>query len=593
LERQQNEQTAFARFIRDARKQKKISNAELSKGICSVGFLSALENGKRSTNFLLMERILGRVGIDVENFVFLVGDGEYQKWNAMKHIFSILRKGEFQESKAAASRILERWEAEDKLICQFGLHVLAMVEKNLGGSKKKRRDLLTKALNLTVPDPELSLKEGVLSVQELDIMLDLEECQEQPDPEKIRAIGRYVLQVRYEERCQAKIFPKVVVRYCNCAGTSAKDQLEMLDDALFLLRKKGYTYYMWEILNLRKGLLRNTERLEENNRWIKNLEELYAFFGVPIANTESLIVYDRGEIKCIRDVVVRRRRMLGMTAEQLSRDCCSMRTLQRIENNGTMPQGEVMEALFKKLKLPCCVVHEDMVFQDMKGRELFYDFSRQYSKQETDMTSMARRLSDYGDSYSAYNRQYMMRLKNVLAWLRQDCKLEELLRRTEEALGVTINFDEHRKYKGYYFTYCELLLLTDVVRTCPEELEKRRRVLNCICRQYDAFFKSSSISGMANNRMNFVMSFVESELGDMGEYQLSNSYCRALIDADLRRRCSLYLSDLVYNYWWNKWKMNPATVSMEELSWCCVLAELGKDSFLVDFFKKKIEELKD
>ncbi|MBE5906474.1 MAG: helix-turn-helix transcriptional regulator [Lachnospiraceae bacterium] len=592
MEQKNEEIAAFSTFIRDARIQKKITSRQLSRGICSEGFLSGLENGKRSTDVLTNERLLSRLGIGLGEFYFLVGGREYEQEQGIAKVIKLLYHQKYEEAKKVTENFLEGLRSGEKIARQVGLHLLSMAERNLGASSVRLHEILKEAVGLTMPLKELDhFEELILSIQEVDMLLDYEECSEKPRPEMFLRLAKYALDLRFEETCQAKVFPKAVVLYCQHANISNEDKKDALDDALNLLRRTASAYYLWEILRLRNQLSGNPERKGNYVRWLDDLEEMYSEYGIPIENRESLIVYSHGGFWGIQHVITARWKMLGSTAEELCEDCCSRRTLQRLANGGTMPQGDVLRALFTKLRLPVCTAYGDLLYGDWRGRELYREFTKNYNIHNPAMMSIIRRLSENLTEYSTYNQQIIDRLYNIMAWNLKEKDTEEFRNSTLELLQKTLPIERLQEIEIGYFTWVELLLLTDMVRGYAGDEENVRKYLDIICKQYQAFLAGETWE-MVSGHQDFIMNFVCSEYGNIGEYQLSTDYERIFVDGNLRKHNLNYLMEHVYNCWWNEWMQHPESVSDRELHWCYTIAEIIQRDYMLPFLNEKMEILK-
>ena len=225
---------------------------------------------------------------------------------------------------------------------QFYLGMKAQVRR-CQGSSKELGELFQEAVELTVPESEQkSLDELVLSIRELNLMLEAEYGRGEGErPERCLEALDYLEKRHFDRVGRGKVYPKAVYFLCRCildrkASSDGLFQeewdearlLKYCDKALDILRDIRRMYYFWEILVIREKLLEEkagvceTEdpareallsRCRENRECRHILEEIYEESGVPRETFEFCYLYVVREAYCINDLVALRRRMLGIS----------------------------------------------------------------------------------------------------------------------------------------------------------------------------------------------------------------------------------------------------------------------------------------
>ena len=144
--------------------------------------------------------------------------------------------------------------------------------------------------------------------------------------------------------------------------------LKICTDGIEKLRDKSKIYYAWELLQKKEQYLcwllehkellseRQTEQyaaeLAQTREFYEVIDNLYERFRVPKKTNGFTCFYREHEIYCLNDVIRARRRMLGITAEEMEQQLiCGRRTLIRLEARETKVQLAVAQNLFSYLKL--------------------------------------------------------------------------------------------------------------------------------------------------------------------------------------------------------------------------------------------------
>ncbi len=83
----------FGEFIANLRKERGISQEQLSEGLCSPSMLCKFENGEREAEKLLQNRFLTRLGAVPENYENFLFYEEYCHWEKRQGIlYNILKR---------------------------------------------------------------------------------------------------------------------------------------------------------------------------------------------------------------------------------------------------------------------------------------------------------------------------------------------------------------------------------------------------------------------------------------------------------------------------------------------------------------------
>ena len=323
----------------------------------------SVSTGKRCEGF---ERLLSRLGIGAEDFHFLLGAKEYDKWYKRICILYAIKTKEYTEAKELLKSYSKQYSKEKSLDKQFVLDMNGIILRVEGGTDEDVIKCLTQAIKQTVNySKKFDLKNHVLSIPELNIILDLENLKRSNSSVFLEILD-YIENKGMDKKGLAKIFPKAAYLYSEAKKKEhiTKDDFDCIIDtcnkAIEILRETESMYYLWELLKERELLYKmapeyecwiNDEESIKNSKWLATVECLYEENQVDKESMEHTLLYLSKGVECINDVIMKRRKMLGVSQTSLCHGVCNLRTLQRIEARDTTPTKYVMDQLFQRLGL--------------------------------------------------------------------------------------------------------------------------------------------------------------------------------------------------------------------------------------------------
>lgn len=141
--------------IREERIRQKLSQEELSYGICAVSTLSRIETGMQKPGLKMEEALLERLGCSTENLVFFASEEE-----VLKHSLEVDMNFKLMRREADIKAEMEKYEkliaeqgASGNLEKQYYMMVKASYDSYMGGKPPEQcYSMLKKALLLTMPD---------------------------------------------------------------------------------------------------------------------------------------------------------------------------------------------------------------------------------------------------------------------------------------------------------------------------------------------------------------------------------------------------------------------------------------------------------
>ncbi len=628
--RDMEESRLFNRYVNRMRKKYGISMRQVCEGLCSFQELSLLENGRRQPNRLLQDAIVERLGVDTEDYEIFLGVTEYKRWEVRQRILHCIT----WEETGRADRLLEEYYTgygkgntaiERKLERQFYLSMLAQILRYGGASREKLWALFDEAVRLTVPALEHKpISQLTLSIKELNLILEAEQYRR--DGARLlryREILTYIEGAGLDGLSMAKIYPKAVFFLCRERLTTAVEKplplsemagfLQLCSCAVDILRNNNRMYFLWELLDMRGQLLKQmAERYRhqgepkaadtmramhrENTGWKTVLEQIYAEFQVPKKTFEYCYLYVMQGVSCINDVIKIRRQMLGITPGELCNGICDVRTLRRMEHRSTMPQRAIVERLFARLGLSGEFTRTELVTDDPEAkRSMEKMWERENNQQWEEAENILKQLKTQVSMDIPGNRQALTRRNVLFHWKKGVLGNDEYCRLMREILELTLPFKAFLIEGEKYLTYEEQICIQNMLLGMDRDREEYKICIERFEQIYCSII-GNELQATFAEILEYIVSYIGSELGYRGEYDKSDQYSANIIQNCLRLRRVRAISENLYNRWRNYAERerkgvpaNRALSNEEELNKCILLSRLCKCINNEIFYSRKLE----
>lgn len=626
----------FNTFINSLRKKRGCSMKQVCEGLCTSQEISFLENGKRLPDKLLQDAILERLGVGAEDYEHFVNFNEYERWKTRQGILHNITFEKMERAESLLDEYYARYgkkedsesysSIEEKLERQFYLSMLAQIRRYNGASGEELCMIFDEAIHLTVPAlGHKPISELILSIKELNLILEAEQYRREGERiARYREITEYIERAGLDGRGMAKIYPKAVFFLCRSliaadgkerpAASEISELLRLCNRAVDVLRNNYRMYFLWELLDIRELILERMmecygsqgeqEKADtlgamyrENAEWKSVLEQIYEEFRVPEKTFDYCYLYVMKGVSCINDVIRIRRQMLGMKPGELCDGICDRKTLRRLERRETIPQKAIVESLFERLGLSGALTRTELITDEPEVRRLMEEMrgmlnDRQWEKAEEILDQIKARTSmDIRN-----NRQALMRTEILFRWKTRELCNVEYCRQMQTALELTIPFNSFLNEGEKYLTFGEQTCIQNMLQGMAGDREELRI---CIDRFEDIYryIIENELQEAFAGMFELIMGYVESELGDRGEYDQSNQYSDIIIQGCLRLRRLRALPDSLYNRCWNYIEQVRRDIPMDkildekkELYKCVLLSRLSRSKKDEMFFSRKLEQ---
>lgn len=561
-----NEDECFDRmgkFIGEARVHAGIPLNRLSNGICTTVYLNQIENGLREAGKLLTDALLQRLGKPVELFEQILDRREFRQWQKRQQIVAYLNQGKIE----MARNVMKAYAMESRgaLDAQF----LQIEEINClayaGAEAEELLPLVRQALACTRPDfSQKAFDNMLLSHMEGYLLLAWLELREQTEgPEAVGqeylALYRCLMQPLYDRRERIYLSPFVAchaIEWTYCRGqlsTALTICLETLDE--LTAEKRLFAYV--RLLAWKQRLL--TEMGAPDDETISLLEHLRRIQSTVAPRKALLIPYEeRGHVFCLNQVLRERRRLLGMSQEELAEGICDPRTISRIETQSTSPQKEVRKRLLQKVNMSGERYDYQIITESYKDYILCSDYGRAWNS--GDLKKAAILLSELHSRVpdTKTNRQYLMAEE---AYMREKLPESdaahltppEVIAMLEKALAITLPIDLESldSWPVCVLSVNELYLFLN----CAAKYKKqgqRQKSLSLLTYVRRCLENNGADVVLYENIYTWMLLITASIQGDWGYYENANALDLLCIRLSLTNQSSYWLAANLYDMAWNR-----------------------------------------
>lgn len=582
----------------------------------SASQLARIEKGERSVAKVVRDRLLERLGVARDLYENLLDLEDYREWERQKDILHAVREKQTKQAEQLLLEYEESLEDDENIRRQFYLVMLADIQKKAEGQELFVRKCYREALALTVPEADtVWAKQRPLSILEINLLLENLAYENGMDSFlKYKVLLRYVEDGCYDEISKAKIYPKIAfyslkkrMQYREHLDAGERMEcLEICGKAVERLRDAGRTYYLVELLEIRRqlfedqlGELTGKEQEEnlavqrEDEELLKVIRDLYRQYDVTDYMEDCTYLYQQKWVFPIGEVLKIRRTMFGMTQEQLCDGICSVKSLRRAEQGKTDIQREVREKLLKRLGLSGQLQWTRLITSDREVVGLAERLAKYQNGQNyVETRKLLERLKAKVTMEIPQNKQFIIETETLLDYYEKKISMRKFVDCETEILRQTLKENDFRKIGKIYLTEMEITCICNRWRGLKNE--EKKKDIQFLLNIYEEY-SSKNVIANAISMYEFVTEGAVSELGNMGEHELAILIDKKSIKESLKCRRLIHIDYKLYDIFWNNQeirkkkdiKMNLEKMA-DELVNCISISHYTKRYFYEKIYRDKL-----
>lgn len=335
---------------------------ELSRGLCSRAFLMRVETGERTCDKMIADALLQRAGVSADKFSHLLSPKEQLLLMLREQMLSVVERGNGAEARELIARYRRKAERKGKLHKQLLLLAQVMLDWKCGGKTETMQESLAEAWDITMGG---SLMEDMVSGKKKDMGMTLTEfvllmmhyrlLEEQEDWK--RASAGYAWLLSHLERFsdvgdRAKLYPQIAYRRMLLLMKEGKTEeaVQLAKKGVELLQEEGRLFYLTKFLRFILEHDGDTpERSEKLKEILESIEWVYRKYKVEEKEWVWNIPYGVAGLELFGNIIRSRRKVLGMSQEELADGICDPVSISRIEQGKVAPKKQVYQKLLARV----------------------------------------------------------------------------------------------------------------------------------------------------------------------------------------------------------------------------------------------------
>lgn len=595
----QMEENYIGKLIEYERVRQGMSADTVCSGLCDLNMYDRLKQGEDIDDIHVVRLVLQRLGISAGLAGRYLCRDEYDEMSARFNILEYLRVNQLIEAEDAVKKYESQYCAHNNLNRQFRMYMEARIAE-FHGDREKALMQYAAAATLTIGDYRgteftcISMYEYFLlaNVARLDALLG-HTAEAELLYERLLA---YIKRKKVDLWTMACIYPKTICEMLrintpqNMGSYDRQIWLDECNEAVRILRDTERLHFISPLLRNRRTLL---ELLEEkaDEQWDEFLEH-YEWIRDKYNVTGELLEWypyynSDWELYPVEKLIDERRRLYGMTMEELADGVCATETVSRIINRRVSPKHSTVEALLDKLGLGG-VLSENVIVSDDWVTHRIWDDMVQAQAIEDYVTGrkLNEKLKKKLDMNIPTNRM-VLEYVNVGADMGiEKSNYEKYTLIHEKMLGF--NIEEITKLT--IFTRIEIMIINRIFY-CMDKIKNYTKlgVYESMCNAYSSALGRDR--AFASN-CEGILARCASYTGNAAHFVDSNNYSEIGIRLELDCERMHYLSSIIYCIPWNNNVESGEKVSEDDIKMCeCAywIAWMLREKGRMEWYKHWIE----
>lgn len=593
----------YYKLIRSMRIDKKVSQKQLSNGLCSVSMLSYIEKGEKVPSIELSQRLLDRLGGSFQNNISIFKGKEYIDKKEKTYFISLVKEANWEELKLNSEVIQEKIKDTDTINQQFYYDMLGRIyisEKNY----QKAREAYKHAADCTMKGISLiTLNQFLLAPIEYYYLIMYYYCLAEAKPEEgeiacdfMQAILEKIDRSDMAETKKCGIYSFAIEKYYEIVNDKEWFNIILLnskvDVALSMLIRANRTFNLMGLLKIKAFIYDGMKGGEKEKKIyddrIEALEEIYRIAGVRNnTNCSVNFLYDEVSID-ISDMIRKRRMLLGYTQNQLADGICSVKTLRRIEQGIVNSQYAVIEPLLQRLGLSGERQYDNFITDDWEVLRTTHEYRVSLRAGDYIQAKYLLAFLEQKVKKIPQNIQILKNEKAFLDYTNKEIQRDEFLDLLDEALCETLELSEVSNHVEGFYTEREIQCLYDMAMVTDKY--KNIDFKNF----FSDFFNENNGNNLSKGLQALILRWLSDKYEKERNFVLSDKYAKKALQVDLLNSKLSTARKSLYDIAWNSVKSGEEKDMFSQeiyhtLTACLVLSEFVKDERGVEFLRQKLD----
>lgn len=433
-------------IIAALREEAGYTQKQLCEGICSVSELTKMELNQSVLGYFQVDRLFARLGKSTERLEYVLTKDIYELYEVQYLIQASITQLEFEKAEKLLEQYEHKKKAKGALHKQFLEQERAQIAWMRGEEPEKVLEVLNRAIERTIKQEETLRGKGVLSAEELKLLLFRWEVSKGTKWERPRKELSEVLKYlrTFDEEEKVKVYPYAVLLMESEMDRKKEydDICYLLRNALELLRKERKILYLPEILEKYADILdedgKNTEEIKELRNWRNSLLALEKEFGIYLEKYRLFQHLNRS-FELDYEVIRKERKACGISQEELSEGICTPESLSRVESGKRSPSNRNMEYLLEKIHRKRERINSAVIAERYEAIVLEKEITKSVEFSEFEkIDELLKNLENILCTSAIENKQYLLTERIRIALQKGELSYEEGVVALYDSLKMTL-----------------------------------------------------------------------------------------------------------------------------------------------------------
>lgn len=557
-------------ILKKMRKQQKISQQELSIGLCSISTLSRIESGEREPDQMLFDSIISRLGKDSAKWELILKENDKKLLQKRNYIEYLIQVEEWEELKEE----LEKYKGFRGVTRHLQEQYVCLVKAILYKQERKYEFALQSCYEglgktkLQVDDKNFKLIRRV-SRNELRLLYILGEIlYEYPSKENNsielydywRKIAKYVEDFCTDEQYRLPFYIKVKYYLASIAYKEkrySKSVVHFQDGMRKIKEKKSICCLnLFLILSKKLKKIDDTFFSDSSEEEINLLLQILEYWKEKNKNLYQKEKYVRpgNSVYSISEVIKNTRTVLGKTQEELTEwekelGISRQASISEIENGKRNPRKLTREYCLEKLGLEekidsfqLSIEGEDFEIQELRNEIDCCISTHNLLKAERLLDNLKEKI----DCSEICNEQYIRKVELFIKNEKENISYEQWKKEILELLSLTIH-DVSRINEMAFFSQEEASLIMNFGCMCQrnKKYEEAREYYESLERYFDMYYPTAS-----SRIYKLLLHNLSQVYGMLGEYEKAIEKSNISVFLEMSNMNAFMWFRSVYNIAW-------------------------------------------
>ncbi|MDE5680371.1 MAG: helix-turn-helix transcriptional regulator, partial [Lachnospiraceae bacterium] len=402
-----------------------------------------------------------------------------------------------------------------------------------------------------------------------------------------------------DEKDRVGLYPQIAYRRMKLLAAEGKTEeaVCLAKKGIALLQMRGRLFYLRQLLEFILEYDKDTpERKEKLREIIDSIVWVYEKYEVAEKEWVWNIPYGVANIELFGDVIRARRRVLGMSQEELSDGICDPVSISRIEQGKVAPKKQVYQKLLARVGMTGDRYESTI---QVERPELFAEADKACTLMtlvhDEEAEQIVKELEGKMEDTDKFSMQYFQSLKALVLYSLQRITPQEHSRLQEEALFLTVPQVSLEKLAEWNFSLQEIRTINHLADSYDRDGRREEGIalLEILKRQYEKkpFPLASYVAGYE-----VTMLSLGDLLGNAGKYKEAIAASEEVIRMGLGAGRGAVASAALYDIGWDMEQLwDTGTYTKEEsllyVKASYALRRLFESEKSYDFIREHIQRL--